>query len=43
MTVKLTPQSAGQQRVSGRFYFSVCTEEKCLIERRSLALDIQVR
>jgi len=43
MTVPLMPKAAGKQRVAGKFYFSICTDEKCLIERRDLALDIEVK
>ena len=42
MTIKFVPAAGGVQTVSGRFFFSVCTDEKCLIERRELALPIQV-
>jgi hypothetical protein len=42
MTVKFTPTAVGSQTVAGRFFFSVCTDEKCLIERRNLALSIKV-
>jgi len=43
MTVSLTPKAAGKQRLSGKFYFSICTDEKCLIDKRDLALDIEVK
>ncbi len=43
MTVSLTPKTAGKQRLAGKFYFSICTDEKCLIEKRDLALDIEVK
>jgi hypothetical protein len=42
MTVGLTPESAGKKRIGGQFSFSVCTDDKCLIEKRDLALEIQV-
>lgn len=42
MKVPFTPQASGKHRLSGRFSFSVCTEEKCLIEKRDLAVDVDV-
>jgi hypothetical protein len=42
LPVSFTPESAGKQRIEGQFSFSVCTEEKCLIEKRPLALDVDV-
>jgi hypothetical protein len=43
MTVSLTPKTAGKQRVAGKFYFSICTDEKCLIEKRDVALENEVK
>jgi hypothetical protein len=43
MTVGFTPESSGQKNVSGQFSFSVCTEERCLIEKRDLSLAIDVQ
>jgi hypothetical protein len=37
MTVPFTPTSEGAKRVAGQFAFSVCTDEKCLIEKRELS------
>jgi hypothetical protein len=42
MTVALTPETAGKKQVGGQFSFSVCTDEKCLIEKRDLTVEIQV-
>ncbi len=42
MTVPFTPESAGKKKIAGKFSFSVCTDDKCLIEKRDLALDITV-
>jgi hypothetical protein len=42
MTVPFTPESAGKKKIAGQFSFSVCTDDKCLIEKRDLALDVQV-
>ncbi len=40
MKVAFTPKSAGAHTLSGRFSFSVCTDERCLIEKRDLAVQI---
>jgi hypothetical protein len=40
MTVGFTPEAAGKHTLSGQFSFSVCTDDKCLIEKRDLALEI---
>jgi len=34
---------AGKKRVHGVFHFSVCTDDKCLIEKRALALEVDVK
>lgn len=43
MTVAFTPAGAGKKKISGVFHFSVCTEDKCMIEKRDLALDVDVK
>lgn len=42
MTVPFTPESKGKKTIAGQFHFSLCSADKCLIEKRKLALDIQV-
>ncbi len=42
MTLRFTPMAAGQATVAGLFKFSVCTEDRCLVERQELALDVRV-
>jgi hypothetical protein len=42
MTVGFTPESAGKKKIAGQFAFSVCTDDKCLIEKRDLALEVSV-
>ena len=42
MTVPFTPEAAGKKKIGGQFSFSVCTDDKCLIEKRDLALEISV-
>jgi hypothetical protein len=43
MRVPFVPDGAGQRTVSGQFAFSVCTEETCLMEKRDLALVVDVK
>ncbi len=43
MSVPFTPKVKGSQVLSGEFSFSVCTDEKCLIEKRKLALQLDVQ
>jgi hypothetical protein len=42
MPVSFTPDGAGKRTVAGQFAFSVCTEDKCLMEKRDLVLDVNV-
>ena len=42
MPVSFTPDGAGKRTVAGQFAFSVCTEDKCLMEKRDLLLDLVV-
>jgi hypothetical protein len=42
MPVSFTPESAGKHTVAGQLAFSVCTEDKCLMEKRDLALELNV-
>jgi|SRR5688572_2537939 hypothetical protein len=41
MNVGFTPEAAGKHTISGVLQFSVCTDDKCLIEKRDLALEVQ--
>jgi hypothetical protein len=43
MLVGFVPDSAGKKRVTGQFAFSVCTDETCLMEKRELALIVDVK
>lgn len=43
MKVSFTPQTAGEHSLGGRFAFSVCTDERCLIEKRDLGVRVVVR
>lgn len=42
MPVSFTPDGAGKRTVAGQFAFSVCTDDKCLMEKRDLLLDVNV-
>jgi hypothetical protein len=41
LPVHFTPEAAGKHSIGGQLSFSVCTDDKCLIEKRDLALEIQ--
>jgi pyruvate/2-oxoglutarate dehydrogenase complex dihydrolipoamide acyltransferase (E2) component len=40
MLVGFTPDAPGKHVLAGQFLFSVCTDDKCLIEKRDLALEV---
>ena len=40
MKLDFTPDSTGEKTVSGQFAFSVCSAEKCLVEKRDLTLRV---
>ncbi|HMY20425.1 MAG TPA: hypothetical protein PKA58_29065 [Polyangium sp.] len=42
MKVPILPEKSGEAKVSGNFYFSVCTSEQCVIENRELAAVVKV-
>jgi hypothetical protein len=42
MNVHLTPDDVGEKAVEGTFSFSVCTDERCVIEQHELGLTIAV-
>jgi hypothetical protein len=42
MTIPVTPEAAGKQKVEGKFYFSVCNAETCLVEKKDLAFTLDV-
>lgn len=43
MPVSFAAEKAGKVTVAGQFLFSVCTEENCLMEKRDLALTVDVK
>ncbi|MDI1484014.1 hypothetical protein [Polyangium sp. y55x31] len=42
MRVPFVPQNAGDTQVAGKFYFSVCTSEQCVIDNRDVAVTVKV-
>ena len=42
MTLEVTPASPGEKSVSGLFLFSVCSAERCLVEKRELMAKLAV-
>lgn len=42
MKVDLVPEAAGAQQVSGQFSFSVCSADRCLVEKRDVTTTIRV-
>jgi hypothetical protein len=43
LPVAFTPETAGKHTVAGQLSFSVCTDDKCMIEKRELALEIDAK
>jgi hypothetical protein len=43
LRIPVQAQAAGPVTVSGTLSFSVCTEERCLVEKRDLALNLEVK
>ncbi len=43
LPVAFTPETAGKHVVTGQLSFSVCTDDKCMIEKRELALEIDAK
>lgn len=42
MKLDFTPESAGEKAISGQFAFSVCSADKCLVEKRDLTVKVAV-
>jgi hypothetical protein len=42
MSVPFTPTQAGSHTLSGELAFSVCTDDKCLIEKQTLSFPVDV-
>lgn len=43
LSIPVQAQTPGKATVSGTLSFSVCTEERCLVEKRDLALNLEVK
>ena len=43
MSIPFVAGAAGSSKVSGTLFFSVCTDEKCLMEKRDLSVAINVQ
>jgi hypothetical protein len=43
MAVPFTAKSPGPHHLAGQFAFSICTEDKCLIEKRDLVLAVNAK
>jgi pyruvate/2-oxoglutarate dehydrogenase complex dihydrolipoamide acyltransferase (E2) component len=42
MNVAFTPETEGKKTIAGQLSFSVCTADRCLIEKRDLALAVDI-
>jgi hypothetical protein len=42
LRVPFTPTAVGDARISGKFYFSVCTADQCVIDSRDVAATVKV-
>ena len=42
ITVPFTPTAAGDARISGKFSFSVCKADQCVIDAREVAATVKV-
>ena len=43
MTIPFVPAQAGKATVSGELSFSICTDERCVIEKRNLTVTVDVK
>lgn len=43
MSIPFVPSQAGTATISGTLYFSVCTDERCLIEQSKLSVSVDVK
>ena len=42
MSVPFVPRAAGNHRIAGELAFSVCTDQKCVVEKRTLGVTVRV-
>jgi hypothetical protein len=43
LRIPVVAQSSGKSTVSGTLHFSVCNEDRCLVEKRELSLNLEVK
>ncbi len=43
LTIPFVPSQAGPATVAGTLFFSVCTDERCLIEQTKLSVTVEVK
>jgi hypothetical protein len=43
LRIPVVAQSPGKPTVSGTLQFSVCNDERCLVEKRELSLNLEVK
>lgn len=43
MSIPFVPSQPGKATVSGEFSFSICTDERCVIEKRNLTVTVDVK
>jgi hypothetical protein len=43
LRIPVVAQSSGKSTVSGMLHFSVCNEDRCLVEKRELSLNLEVK
>ena len=42
LNIPVVPKTAGKTTLRGKLYFSVCTDDRCLIERQDISLALNV-
>ena len=42
LSIPVVPKSAGKTTLRGKLYFSVCTDDRCLVERQDISLALNV-
>jgi hypothetical protein len=43
LRIPVVAQSSGKATVTGTLHFSVCNEDRCLVEKRELSLNLEVK
>ena len=42
LSIPFTPTTAGEKEISGTFYFSVCNDDLCKIDKKKLSIKVDV-